>query len=161
RERRSGAKPIFQYRLPDLARRSEIRHRLAGRLRMVAGAVARAPARRPLSRGSLVTDFWSDRSTRDRGMDPSRQTPGSFPAPDAQVHLDAHAARSLRASVSTGWDKFSLPISRALPLTPPLLCGRDGRCYPYTERWPPRTFGKNAVSKPISGRKEQSRKTYS
>ena len=40
RERRSGAKPIFQYRLPDVARRSEIRHRLAGRLRMVAGAIA-------------------------------------------------------------------------------------------------------------------------
>ena len=40
RERRSGAKPIFQHRAPDAARRSEIRHRLARRLRMVARASA-------------------------------------------------------------------------------------------------------------------------
>ena len=42
-----------------------------------------------------------------------------------------------------------------------LLCGRHGRRYTYTERRPPRTFGRNAVSKPISGRNEQSWKTYS
>ena len=89
------AKLVFQYRAPDAARRSEIRHRLARRLRMVAGASARAPTRGPLSRGSLLADLRPDRSARDRRMDPGRQTAGPVPTPDAQVHLDADAARGL------------------------------------------------------------------
>src|SRR5438105_13502738 len=49
----------------------------------------------PLPRRFVLTDLRTDRSTSDCGVDSRGQTRRPFPTSDAQVHLDADAARSL------------------------------------------------------------------
>src|SRR5438105_11150054 len=63
----------------------------------------------PLPRRFVLTDLRTDRSAPDRGMDFGRQTRRPFPTSDAQVHLDADAARCL---AMTRQPKLWIVISR-------------------------------------------------
>src|SRR5207237_3937285 len=95
RQRRSRKESVVEHRSPDQARRSEIRNGVARRLRMVARQSGEIRFNQTLPCGFVFADLWPDRSAPDRGMDSGRQTRCPFPTPDAQVHLDAHSARSL------------------------------------------------------------------
>ena len=107
---------------------------------------------RALPGGAFLADLRADRSARDRGMDPGRQSPRSVPAPDAQVHLDADAARGLageHAPDCTDFRRFAEAdrfVRSARSMDTTFWTATDRRL----------RFGRKAVSKPISGRKAQS-----
>src|SRR5205085_11588742 len=76
---------------------------------MVARSTAALSAERTLPGRFVFSDLRPDRSARDRGMDSGGSPPCPFPIADAQVHLDADAARRVVVRHARAADKrFSI-----------------------------------------------------
>src|SRR3954463_14341525 len=71
---------------------------------MVERTTASLRSRVTCSLRPVLAHLRPDRAAADRRLDCRRQIAGSFPAPDAQVHLAADAARGLKAVIPSRAD---------------------------------------------------------
>lgn len=70
-----------------------------------------------LPRRALLANFRQDRSARNRGMDSCRQTQRPFPTSDAQIYMEADAARRLIMRARLTKD-FTFEAAQTLPKAP-------------------------------------------